>query len=79
MSILAVESEMKETEKQFMQVKLLEINSPLKNIYIERTEKLCTVPLWPSSFILNVVILKISLKFSAFLRNLLSSHLSGTV
>lgn len=45
MSILAVESEMKETEKQFMQVKLLEINSPLKNIYIERTEKLCTVPL----------------------------------
>ncbi|KAL2303942.1 hypothetical protein Nmel_009229 [Mimus melanotis] len=28
-----------------MQVKLLEINSPLKNIFIEKTEKLCTVPL----------------------------------
>lgn len=69
MSILPVESEMKEKEEQFMQVKLLEINSPFKNIFTEKTEKLCTVPLSPSSFILNIVVLKISLKFSAFLRN----------
>lgn len=44
MSILAVESEMKETGTVYAG-KATRDKQSLKNIFIEKTEKLCTVPL----------------------------------